>query len=360
MTSSAHAVARKDILALKPYTAGAQVDRTIRLNANEAPVCPWDDNASDGLNRYPEARPERLRARLARLLDLPAEHLLVTRGSSEAIDALIRAFCTAYSDSVITTPPTFEMYRVYADIQGVELIDVPLDRDSGFALDSRKIIANARDDTKLIFLCAPNNPTGSMIAAGDVADIAAERRNRSIVVLDEAYIEFAERDSLAPLVAELDNLVVLRTLSKAQALAGARCGVAIACPELIEVISRVLPPYTFPTPVVRCVTDALQDERLAESAAVVRNIIDERKRVQSELAKFPAVRCVWPSSANFLLVEFGDLPAVKQFLEEDHILIRDFSSYPDLENCARITIGTADENDALLRALTSFGDRQSE
>ena len=356
MTSSAYTVARTDILALKPYAAGAQVDRTIRLNANEAPVCPWEGNAGDSLNRYPEARPVQLRDRLARLLDVPAEQLLVTRGSSEAIDALIRAFCAAYCDSVITTPPTFDMYRVYADIQGVELIDVPLDRANGFSLESEKIIANAREDTKLIFLCSPNNPTGSMIAEQDVVDIATQRQNRSIIVLDEAYIEFAGRDSMARLVGNLDNLVVLRTLSKAQALAGARCGAAIACPDLIDVVSRVLPPYTFPTPVVRCVIGALQDDRLAQSATVVGNIIDERERLHAELQKYPAVRHVWPSSANFLLVEFGDLPAARGFLEENRILIRDFSNYPDLGNCARITVGTAEENDALLGALAKLGD----
>ena len=360
MTSSAQAVARKDILALKPYKAGAQIDRTIRLNANEAPVCPWDNYASNSLNRYPEARPEQLRRRLACLLKVPAEQLLVTRGSSEAIDAMIRTFCTAYRDSVITTPPTFEMYRVYADIQGVEVIDVPLDPANGFALESRAITVNAREDTKLIFLCAPNNPTGSMIAEQDVVDIANERRNRSIVVLDEAYIEFADRDSLAGLVGKLDNLVVLRTLSKAQALAGARCGVAIACPDLIDVISRVLPPYTFPTPVVRCVIDALRDDRLIQSASVVADIIGERKRMHAELEMRSVVRKVWPSAANFLLVEFVDLQAVRRVLEESHILIRDFSSYPSLGDCARVTIGTADENNALLRVLDEFGDRKGE
>lgn len=346
-------IARPDILALKPYQAGEQVSGAIRLNANEAPIAAWDDANPASLNRYPEARPFTLQNRLSALFAVAPEHLLVTRGSSEAIDVLIRSFCHAYRDAVITAPPTFEMYRVYAEIQGVEMIDVPLDDKSDFSLDPEGLLKACTERTKLIFLCSPNNPTGSLVKEADVRDIAGSRRGKSIVVIDEAYVEFSGNASLSRLVGDFDNLVVLRTLSKAHGLAGARCGVAIACADLIGVMGRVLPPYTFPTPVVDTVMAALEDDRIARSTAAIAEIVSERQRVSAALRTLGAVDKVWPSAANFILVRFRNLVATTAFLQAKNILIRDFSSYPMLDNCARITIGTRAENDALLQALAT-------
>lgn len=349
-------VAREDILALRSYKAGAQVDDTIRLNANEAPQSHWFDGEHSALNRYPEVHPLTLRKRMAELFDIPTNNLLVTRGSSEAIDVLIRAWCRAYRDSLITTPPTFEMYRVYADIQGVERIDVPLDADQDFALDADAVIDSCTDSTKLIFICSPNNPTGTLVPEEDILKIIEARQQKSLVIVDEAYIEFAERDSMANLVQEYDNLVILRTLSKAHALAGARCGAAIACEEVVDVMSKVLPPYSFPTPVIDNVMNALAGDRLNKSAESVAGIIAERDRIQAILPSISCIRNYWPSQSNFLLVRFHNLAGIQDHLFEHRILIRDFGSYPGLDNCARITIGTADENNALLEALNTYGD----
>lgn len=343
--------AREDILALRSYQAGAQIDGTIRLNANEAPL---SGNGS-ALHRYPEVHPVTLRKRMADLFEMPPENILVTRGSSEAIDVLIRAWCRAYVDNVVTTPPTFSMYRVYADIQGVETIDAPLDGND-FSLDRRAVTEKCTALTKLIFICSPNNPTGALAAERDILDLLDSRRGKSLVVVDEAYIEFSDRRSLAARVLEYDNLVVLRTLSKAHALAGARCGAAIGCREIIDVMSRVLPPYSFPTPVIASVLAALSGEQAVRSAVAVSTIIAERERVRRELACLPCIDRTWPSQANFLLTRFRDLETVQQHLLSQKILIRDFSSTPGLSDSARITIGTAAENNALLGALKNLGD----
>jgi histidinol-phosphate aminotransferase len=346
---SAMPEARDDIVSLKSYRAGAQVDETIRLNANEAPA----GRAGESLNRYPEVRPRVLQARLADLFGVPTSNLLVTRGSSEAIDAMIRAWCRAYASSMITTPPTFDMYRVYAEIQGVELIDVPLSADE-FGVDADAVIGSCAADTRLVFLCSPNNPTGTVVPEADILAIAEALDGRAVVVVDEAYIEFADRDSLAAAAVGRDNVIVLRTLSKAHALAGARCGAAIGAEPLMDVMSKVLPPYSFPTPVVETVMDALTDERVRQSREAVAAIVAERERLRAALASIECVREAWPSQANFVLTRFHDLPKVVEYLFECRILIRDFGDAPLLANCARITVGTAAENDALLAALRSI------
>jgi histidinol-phosphate aminotransferase len=213
------------------------------------------------------------------------------------------------------------------------------------------LLAACTEHTKLIFLCSPNNPTGSLVEEADVRAIAESRRGKSLVVIDEAYVEFSGNGSMSRLVGDFDNLVVLRTLSKAHGLAGARCGVAIACEDLISVMGRVLPPYTFPTPVIETVLAALEDDRVVRSAAAIADIIGERQRLFESLGELGVVETAWPSAANFILVRFRDLPTTRDYLQSRNILIRDFSNYPALGNCARITIGTAAENDALLQAL---------
>lgn len=339
--------AREDILGLRSYRAGAQVSGTIRLNANEAPV----SVDRPPLNRYPEVHPVRLRGRLADLLGVPAVNLLVTRGSSEAIDVLIRAWCRAYENTIVTTPPTFDMYRVYAEIQGAPIVAVPLVAASGFALDTDALLARCDARTRIVFVCSPNNPTGSLVPRDDILRLVTALSGKALVVVDEAYVEFSTAVSLAAAVNDYHNLVVLRTLSKAHALAGARCGAVIACEGVVDVMSKVLPPYSFPTPVVESVMSALTDERVARAERAVAAIIAERGRLYERLREQPAIRSVWPSQANFLLARFHDLPAVQRQLFDRRILVRDFGAQPGLENCARITVGSPEDNDALLDAL---------
>ena len=266
---SIEAIARPEIRTLKAYVAAEQITGMIRLNANESPESPWAHLDRAPLNRYPEVRPAALQARMAELYGVNADCVLTTRGSTEAIDTLIRAFCRPYTDNIVVTPPTFDMYKVYADVQAVELNEVPLDAASDFAFDADAVIAAADADSKLIFVCSPNNPTGTVAERSDILRVADARRGRSVVVVDEAYIEFADRDSMIPDIFERDNLVVLRTLSKAFALAGARCGAMIGRPEAVLLMSRVLSPYSFSTPVTERVLDAMTDDGFREADALV-------------------------------------------------------------------------------------------
>lgn len=345
-------LARPEIAQLQPYVTAAQRAGTIRLNANEAAVSPL---VADGeFNRYPEIRPDALQRRLAALYGVATDNVLATRGSSEAIDLLLRTFCRAYTDNIVVTPPTFSMYRVYADMQGISLRNVPANDD--FTLDPAVIDAGCDAYSKLVFLCSPNNPTGGIVPRADVLALARAREGKSLVVVDEAYVEFSQLPSLAADVAEHPNLVVLRTLSKAYGLAAARCGAAIAAPETIELLARMLPPYAFSTPTTECLLQALSADALTQVDAFIAATLRERQRLEARLAVLDSVRRIWPSHANFLLVQFSDLAHVQELVSNANILIRLFDGYPMLQNCARITVGTREENDLLLAALAGSAE----
>jgi len=342
-------LARAEIRALKPYEAAVQIDDTIRLNANEAPWTSSGDHFRRPLNRYPEIRPAGLRIALAERYGCAAGNLLVTRGTSEAIDLLIRVFCRAGQDNIVTTTPTFSMYRHYAEIQGTELREVETARDSNFAIDADAILETCDETTRLIFLCSPNNPTGGLIPVETLVDILERRGNQSAVVVDEAYIEFAERASVVGLLERYENLVVLRTLSKALAYAGARCGSVIGPREVINMLDAVQAPYALATPVVECVENGLQTACLNEAEQWVRSVIAERARLADALAGMSFVRRVWPSAANFLLVEVDAVDELLQKSGQDKVLLRYFDEA--LSDCVRITVGTRAENDRLLQTL---------
>jgi histidinol-phosphate aminotransferase len=344
-------LARPEIRALRPYVTAEQVAATVRLNANEAPYAPGQASNADGLNRYPAIRPAALRTRLARLFSASERNLLVTRGSSEAIDTLMRAFCRPYTDNIVVTPPTFSMYRVYADIQGAGVISVPLNAEQNFSLDRRSLLQSCTADTKLIFICSPNNPTGGLVAHDDILALAKARAGQSLVVADEAYIEFSATDSVAASIGDHDNLVVLRTLSKAWGLAGARCGALLANPGIVELLERIVVPYSFSAPSTDCILEGLADERLADARTLIERTVAERERLRACLSRTCGVQQVWPSDSNFLLVRFDDLSAVHERVSDARILIREFADDPLLANCARITVGSRRENDQLLTAL---------
>jgi len=348
-------IARPEVRDLKAYVAAEQVTGMIRLNANESPESPWAHLDRAPLNRYPLVRPIGLQARMAELYGTTPECVLATRGSTEAIDTLLRTFCRAYEDNIVVTPPTFDMYKVYADVQAVRLTQVPLDPDRDFAFDADAVLDAADSQSKLVFICSPNNPTGSVVAADDILRIAEARRDRSVVVVDEAYVEFAERPSMIGEIRNHDNLVVLRTMSKAFALAGARCGALIGNPDAVLMLSRVLSPYSFSTPVTERVLDAMTEDGFDKAQTLVRRTVAERERLAAALVRAPAVARVWPSRANFLFVRFRDLDVTRAILREHRILIREFATMPEFADCARITIGTPEENDRLLDALAVDG-----
>ena len=354
-------LARREILDLQPYETAKQVAGLVRLNANEAPW-PIDGSTRDGLNRYPQIRPLDLHARLAAHYGVSPDMILATRGSSEAIDLLIRAFCRAGIDNIMSSPPTFAMYRVYADIQGAQTLSAPLQADNDFALDAAAVLEGCTAETKLVFVCSPNNPTGGLVSLPTVQELCLARADRSLIIVDEAYAEFSEAPSAASLFDDdsrhTTNLVVLRTLSKGYSLAGARCGAVIASPTVIRLLSRILAPYALATPVVDCVLRALEPENVERARLAAGKVLRERERLAAALRQCPDVVNVWPSRSNFLLVKFRSLPEIEERLRAHRILVREFGGDAALRNCARISVGRPQENDLLLEALGACAKRK--
>ena len=342
-------LARSEIQALKPYEAAAQVDDTIRLNANEAPWTSSTDNFRRPLNRYPELRPSRLRAGLAARYECSESQLLVTRGTSEAIDLLVRVFCRAGQDNLLTTTPTFSMYRHYAEVQGAEIREFETSRDNDFSIDVDALLNRCDESTRLIFICSPNNPTGTLFPRESLVELLEKRGNRSAIVIDEAYVEFAGEASAIELLQRYENLIVLRTLSKALAFAGARCGSVIGPASVIDMLDAVEAPYALATPVVECVENAMRAEILSEAEEWLAQIVSERQRLVLALRKFPFVQRIWPSAANFFLIQVDDAAALMAQSSDDKVLLRHFGG--NLSDCVRITVGTQTENDRLLQTF---------
>ncbi|MCX7055181.1 MAG: histidinol-phosphate transaminase [Proteobacteria bacterium] len=349
MSSSILHLARPDILELQPYQHAAWDPSLERMHANEMPWRAAGDNSISGLNRYPEPQPRALVDRMAQLYGVPASQLLVGRGSDEAIDLLVRAFCRAGQDNVVITPPTFGFYKVAARIQGAGVLEVPLVRDS-FALDVEQVIA-AGLRAKIVFLCSPNNPTGNLLDEVAMLRVCTALAGKALVVVDEAYVEFCDRASLTARLAEFPNLVILRTLSKAYALAGARLGTAIASEEIIGLLRRIIPPYAIPASTVAEVLALTEAPQRAMSTARIRTLLDERSRMHERLGRCANVVRVFPSAANFLLIECRDSQRFFAACKTAGLIVRDFSSYPGLAHCLRISIGTPDQNQRLLAAV---------
>lgn len=343
---------RPTIRAMHAYDAAEQIDDTIRLNANESPRSNTIGGFRRPLNRYPEVRPQKLRQALANRFGCNERELLVTRGSSEAIDLTIRTFCRAGRDSVLVTSPSFSMYRHFAEVQGANLIEVQTLAEDDFAIDVDTILAACDDTTNLIFICSPNNPTGTSVSRAELERLLRERGDASAVVVDEAYIEFGDKSSTIELLGRHRNLLVLRTLSKALGFAGARCG-AVAGPEdVIDILGAVQAPYALATPVVECVEDVLQDDQLQLAEAAVKETVAERERLASVLAAYDFIAKVWPSDANFLLVRANNAVEVMRQCQEHNVLLRHFGG--ELDDCIRISIGSPDENDQLIRVLDTL------
>ncbi len=346
------ALARPELRALQPYEAAQQVDDTIRLNANEAPWSSSADRFRRPLNRYPEIRPGRLARALGEHFGSDPSRLLVTRGTSEAIDLLIRAFCRAGKDNIVTTTPTFSMYGHYAIVQGAAQRTVETLPEKDFVVDMDALLSACDEQTRLIFICSPNNPTGTVVPRPDLLDLLERRGERSAIVVDEAYIEFSQQPSAVELLDRYPNLVVLRTLSKALAFAGARCGAVMGPFDVIRILNAIQAPYAMSTPVVECVEDALQTAALDEASSRIEELINERERLMAAMSSFDFVESVWPSAANFFLVRVSDSEAVLREARSRGILLRDFGG--SLPNCIRITVGGRSDNDRLLALFAAM------
>lgn len=328
----------------------------IWLNANESAWAnPADAKATS--RRYPDPQPAALRGALAGLYACEESQLLIGRGSDEAIDLLVRALCNPGRDAVLVTPPVFGMYAVCARLQNAPIIEVPLrDEADGFVADLDAIAAMAiESNAKLVFLCSPSNPAGSTIPLADIERLAKRIEGKALLVVDEAYGEFSDIPSSATLQARQPNIAVLRTLSKAHALAAARIGVVIADAALIEVLRRCQAPYPIPTPCAELALAGLSPEAQAETRKRVALVKSERSRLQTALAGLPEVLRVYPSQGNYLLVRFHDAESAFRALLSAGVVVRDQRSAPQLGDALRITIGSPEQNDRTLSALLKIG-----
>jgi histidinol-phosphate aminotransferase len=345
------ALARPEILHLQPYSHAAWLPSLTRLHANEAPWRPPGDATAAGLNRYPEPQPKALVARLAALYGVAPDMLLLGRGSDEAIDLLSRIYLRAGTDAILQCPPTFGMYRVAAHIQGAAVAEVPLERDLGWSLDARRLLAAWRPAMKIVYLCSPNNPTANAFDLEAIEAVCTALDGKAIVAVDEAYIEWSGRRSLAAWLERFPTLAVLRTLSKAHALAGARIGALLAHPDLIELARRVIPPYSLAQPTIEAALRALEPNALAASRARIETLLAERDYLRARLERTALVAKVWPSDTNFLMVDSQDANRFLRLSMAGGTLVRDLRANPALPSALRISVGTREENDALIQSL---------
>jgi len=344
-------LARPDILSLQPYQHAVWEPSLERMHANEMPWRASGDTSIAGLNRYPEPQPAELIAHLAELYGVAPDKVLAGRGSDEGIDLLVRAFCRAGQDSVLICPPTFGMYKVSARIQGAGVVEVPLLKERGFALDAQGVLDTWRSGVKLLFLCTPNNPTGNLLDRSSMELLCERLTDRALVIVDEAYMEFAHASSLIDRLDRYANLVILRTLSKAYALAGARCGAVLAHADIVSLLARVITPYSLPTHTIEAVLKLTDAKHRAESQQRLEVIRSERACLSEQLAQLPAIRRVWPSEANFILVDCIDPDRVLRAAASVGLIVRDPRSQPGLGSSLRISVGTAEQNDRLVQGI---------
>ena len=343
-TFNPQALLRPNLTGLKSYSSAreeyAMETGMSFLDANENPF-------DSGLNRYPDPQQQALKNKLAELKQVAASKIILGNGSDELLDLLIRCFCQPGVDTVISLPPTYGMYGILSRINGVQVVEVPLTKD--FQPDLDAISQAVQATTKILFLCSPNNPSGNSFEPRYITNILESFPG--IVVLDEAYADFADKSWLDSLD-KYPNLVILQTFSKAYGLAGVRLGAGYASEEIIRLLNKIKLPYN-----VNLLTQQVALERLEDSAGIdqeIQNILDQRAYLHNRLESMPFVRKIYPSDANFLLVKVDDaLLRYKQFLEAG-IVVRNRSGELNCEQTLRITVGTPQENDRLLKVAENF------
>ena len=333
---------RPNIAALTPYTtARDEYDGPlgIFLDANESPY-------ANGYNRYPDPHQVQLKHRLGELKGIPVENLFLGNGSDEAIDLVFRIFCVPGTDNAVMISPSYGMYGVAASINDVQVHPVQLNED--FSLDTEKLLGTCDKQTKVLFLCSPNNPSGNAFQKEQLLEICD--RFPGIVVVDEAYVDFSSQGSLAAETLTRDNLIVLQTLSKARGLAGLRIGMAISNATIIELMTRVKYPYNLSRIVMEKALEFLQNP----IGDQMQTLIQERKRLSDALPAFPFVQQVFPSDANFLLVRVAEADKLYAYLLDKGIIVRNRTRVPGCNGCLRMTVGLPSENDELLNALKIY------
>ena len=347
--------ARPEIVQMKGYSSARSLagDEAglVYLDANECAYEPFV--GARNLARYSAQQPTELQRAFCDWLDVSSRNLTITRGADEAIDCLIRGFCEPGADNIVICPPTFAMYAQSAMLQSVEVRHAPL--TAYFGLDPTAIAMAMDEATKLVFVCSPNNPTGNVMNAGAIANLCVACDGRALVVVDETYIEYAgeggEAGSLIPALEQFANLVILRTLSKSHAAAGIRCGCAVAAADITGVMQKVLAPYPVPQPVMSAALTILETGNQQRLAAKRAEVIVRRDDVITALGEIEGIIRVWPSDANFVLVEALDAAALCQRAREGGVVLRNQSHQHGVGEAVRISIGSAEEMARLLAAL---------
>ncbi len=343
-----NALLRENIKNLTPYSSARDEFRgeaRIFLDANEnsfgSPLTRW-------YNRYPDPLQWKVKEKLSQIKGVPPSQIFIGNGSDECIDLLIRSVCEPGIDNIIICPPTYGMYQVCADINNVSVKKIPLTPD--FQLNLPAIEEAIDDHTKIIFLCSPNNPTGNSLIKEEVEVVL--NNYFGLAVIDEAYINFSRQRSFVQLLNDYPNLVVLQTLSKAWGLAALRLGMAYASEEIINVLNKVKPPYNINQASQELALQAL--EEVGQVNDMIREIVEQRAKLASQLQDLPLVLDIYPSDANFLLVKVTDAKSIYNFLLTKGIVVRDRSRVELCEGCLRITIGTPAENEQLISALNEY------
>lgn len=339
---------RPNIQGLKPYSSARDEfkgNAHVYLDANENS---FGSPVVEAYNRYPDPLQIDLKERLSQIKGVPAGNIFIGNGSDEAIDLLLRIFCQPGVDSIIVCPPTYGMYQVSANINEVGIVEVPL--TPTFDVDAKAVLAATTAHTKLLFLCSPNNPTGNSLNPNDVEAIV--QHFDGIVVIDEAYINYAKQPSFIRLLTRYPNVVVLQTFSKAWGLAALRVGMAYANDEIIGYLNKVKPPYNLNHNSQTLALQALENINWVNTH--IQQTVAERTRLEAALKQLNIVSTVYPSDANFVLVKVIDANAIYSFLANNGIVVRNRTNVALCQGCLRITVGTPAENDMLIETLNSF------
>ena len=345
--NSIQELVRPNVKNMRPYASARHEftgEAAVFLDANENPFA----DGEYGINRYPAPQQQLLKERISALKGIPAGNIFLGNGSDEVIDLALRIFCEPGIDNILICPPTYGMYEVAAQLNNVAVKKVPLTAD--FQLDIPAIREAINAQTKMLFVCSPNNPSGNSLRREDIEDLLSFFTG--ILVVDEAYIDFSGQESFASVIADFPRLLVLQTLSKAWGMAGLRIGMGFASEELIGLLNKVKPPYNINSVSQQIALEKLQDA--GQEQQVVQTILQQRERLVEALGSFSFVEKLYPSDANFLLIKCTDANQLYRYLLQQGIVTRNRSQEPDCENCLRISIGTPAENEQLLLALSAF------
>ncbi|MBD9551819.1 histidinol-phosphate transaminase [Pantoea eucalypti] len=358
MSQDIEQLARANVRALTPYMSARRLggNGDVWLNANEFPLPVPFELSQQTLNRYPECQPKIVIERYAAYAGLTPEQVLVSRGADEAIELIMRAFCEPGQDAILFCPPTYGMYSVSAETIGIEYRTAPALSDWQLNLPA---IAEQLDGVKVVYLCSPNNPTGNLINQEDIRQLLTMTAGKALVVADEAYIEFCPQATLTGWLKDYPHLVILRTLSKAFALAGLRCGFALANKPVIDLLMKVIAPYPLATPVADVAGQALSEQGIALMREHVAELNANRSWLLAELPQLACVEQVFPSETNYVLARFTDSPKVFKTLWDQGIILRDQNKNPGLSGCLRISIGTREECARVIAALQAFSVEQA-